>query len=85
MSDEKKPNYHFTMSGITNADGSENFTVQFNSHEGMSEEEMLVKIDQGKRLFDHVWKKNNVRAVEIADKIKKDMEAKRTNLPERFN
>ncbi len=85
MSDEKKPIYHFTMSGITNAEGSENFTVQFNAHEGMSEQEIIERMDQAKKLFDHVWKSNNKRALEVAESIKKQMEAKAQNLPKEFN
>ena len=79
---EHKPVYHFVMSGITNAEGSENFTVQFNAHDGETEEEVLTKIDKAKRLFDHVWKSNNKRALAVADHIKK---LKVEELPKQFN
>lgn len=82
---ENKPEYHFTMSGITNAEGSENFTVQFNAHDGELEEEVVMKIDKAKRLFDHVWHTNNKKALDVAERIKQEQLRKRTELPERFN
>lgn len=85
MSDEKKPIYHFTMSGITNGEGSENFTVQFNAYDGMSEQEIKDRIDQAKRLFDYVWLTNNKKALEVAERIKQQRLKESQNLPKEFN
>ena len=85
MGDEHKTvenKFHFTMSGITNAEGSENFTVQFNGKVDETEEEMVTKIDQAKRLFDHVWLSNNKRALGAASTIKSQ---KSEELPKQFN
>lgn len=87
MSDEKepKPKFHFTMSGITCGDGSENFTIQFNAHENMTEEQTIEKIDQAKRLFDHVWRASNKKALAVGEAVKQKALQERQELPERFN
>ena len=82
---EKKPVYHFTMSGITNGEGSENFTVQFNALEGETEEEVISRVDKAKKIFDHVCLTNNKKAQEVAERIKQQQLKARTDLPEKFN
>lgn len=73
----KKPVFRFIMAGITNAEGSENFTVDFNGFDGESEEVLKERIAMAKRLFDSVWLENNKKAV-LVNKVKKD------ELPEQF-
>ena len=82
---EKKPVYHFTMSGITNGEGSENFTVQFNALEGETEEEVINRVDKAKKIFDHVWLTNNKKAQEVAERIKQQQLKARTDLPKELN
>lgn len=81
-SNVKENKFHFTMSGITDAAGTENFTVQFNGKVDETEEDVKLKIEEAKRLFDHVWKMGNKKALAVADKIMKD---RTQDLPQQFN